>query len=187
MRPDTRHTMTHQNTRKRFKHMSTTSNDYPKASSTPPGATVTTATPTHTDPPLINPASATARTVYETQPALRAVRPSQEFEQNVKVVTPRDRVRWGPIMAGLLSALATFAILTLLGAAIGATTLDANGGVPPAGTTTNQFGSVASIWAASAHCCHSLSVASSLQRQRRLVAGAMAGSTAQWSFLPVSC
>jgi len=128
--------------------MSTTSNDYPKASNTPPGATVTTTTATHTDPPLINPASGTARTVYETQPALRAVRPTQEFEQNVKVVTPRDRVRWGPIMAGLLSALATFAIFTLLGAAIGTTTLDANGGVPPAGATTNQFGSIASIWGA---------------------------------------
>lgn len=69
-----------------------------------------------------------------------------EIEQNVSVVTPRDRVRWGPILAGLLSALTTFALLSILGAAIGATTLQASGG--PTNANANHYGAAAGIWGA---------------------------------------
>lgn len=71
---------------------------------------------------------------------------SPDVEQNVSVVTPRDRVRWGPILAGLLSALTSFALFSILGAAIGATTLQANGG--PTTANPNHYGTAAGIWGA---------------------------------------
>ncbi len=40
--------------------------------------------------------------------------------QTMQVVTPRDRIRWGPIWGGLLIALATFLLLSTLALAIGA-------------------------------------------------------------------
>ncbi|MGF1635413.1 MAG: hypothetical protein ACFCVE_16330 [Phycisphaerae bacterium] len=53
--------------------------------------------------------------------------------------TPTDRVRWGPILAGLFAALATLALLSVLGAAIGATAFDAN-------DSLSAFGIGAGIW-----------------------------------------
>jgi len=71
-----------------------------------------------------------------------------EIEQNVNVVSPRDRVRWGPILAGLLAALATFVLLSILGSAIGATTLSANGNAPPPGAGGREYGIAAGLWGA---------------------------------------
>ncbi len=87
----------------------------------------------------------TGTPMIEGQRGLRYEQPTA-VEQNVNVVTPRDRVRWGPILAGLLSALTTFALLSILGAAIGATTLQANGG--PADANANHYGTAAGIWGA---------------------------------------
>ncbi len=70
---------------------------------------------------------------------------ARDIEQNVNVVTPRDRVRWGPIVAGLLSALTVFIALSVLGAAVGATTLYANG---TGSANTNHYGVAAGIWGA---------------------------------------
>jgi len=95
------------------------------------------------DPALIPPSPQPVRT---TQTTYTAPQPTA-LEQNVSVITPRDRVRWGPIVAGLLCALATFAILSLLGAAIGATALDANGGTPPGGDP-NRYSGTAGLWGA---------------------------------------
>lgn len=69
-----------------------------------------------------------------------------ELEQNVTVISPRDRIRWGPIIGGLLSALTIFVLLSITGAAIGATTLNANGNVAP--TTGDRIGVAAGIWTA---------------------------------------
>ena len=59
----------------------------------------------------------------------------------------QDRVRWGPIIAGLLTALTTLVLLGLLGLAIGLTAVDARQaaaqGGPPAGA-----GPGSAIWAA---------------------------------------
>ena len=62
-------------------------------------------------------------------------------QQTTQVITPRDRVRWGPVWAGLVSALSLFLLLNVLALAIGATTVDAGtnagdaarfGGIAPA-------------------------------------------------------
>lgn len=54
-------------------------------------------------------------------------------------VTPTDRVRWGPILAGLFAALSTLALLSVLGVAIGLTAWDA-------GDPGTAFGIGAGIW-----------------------------------------
>lgn len=48
--------------------------------------------------------------------------------QTVEVVPMRDRVRWGPVWAGLLAGVAIFLILELLAYAIGLLTTPASGG-----------------------------------------------------------
>lgn len=45
-------------------------------------------------------------------------------EMNTAVVTPTDRVRWGPIIAGLFAALSTLVVLGVLGLAVGLTAYD---------------------------------------------------------------
>jgi MFS family permease len=45
---------------------------------------------------------------------------------NTAIVNPIDRVRWGPIWAGIFSALATLAVLSVLGLAIGLSVYDRN-------------------------------------------------------------
>lgn len=46
-------------------------------------------------------------------------------QQTAQFIAPRDRVRWGPIWAGLLTALGTFLILSVLAVAIGAQAVQA--------------------------------------------------------------
>jgi len=58
---------------------------------------------------------------------------------------PTDRVRWGPIWAGLLAAFFTLLVLSLLGLAIGASTVNAGQAVQ--GTGTQNAGSYSAIWA----------------------------------------
>ena len=61
-----------------------------------------------------------------------------------KVVDYHDRVRWGPIISGLMIALATELILSTLGAAIGAGNI-ANSGAPR--TNALNVGTGVGIWA----------------------------------------
>ena len=48
------------------------------------------------------------------------------IEVNTAVVTPTDRIRWGPILAGVFAALTAAAVLSTLGAAIGMSAYDRN-------------------------------------------------------------
>ena len=80
-------------------------------------------------------------------------RPHRRADRTAEVEIPeaynldQDRVRWGPIIAGLLTALTTLLLLGLLGVAIGLTAVDARQaaaqGGPPAGA-----GPGSAIWAA---------------------------------------
>ena len=58
---------------------------------------------------------------------------------------PTDRVRWGPIWAGLLAAFFTLLVLSLLGLAIGASTV--NTGAAVQGSGNQNAGSYSAIWA----------------------------------------
>lgn len=57
------------------------------------------------------------------------------------VVPARNRVQWGPILAGVITALVSFLLLTILGFALGASVLD------PA-NTAGEIGAWAGVWGA---------------------------------------
>ncbi len=80
--------------------------------------------------------------VYET-PLRPAQRPTNSGTSayDVDVVTPTDRVRWGPIIAGLFAALSTLAVMSVLGLALGASAFDP-------GDRAINFGIGAGIWGA---------------------------------------
>jgi hypothetical protein len=54
-------------------------------------------------------------------------------------VTPTDRVRWGPIVAGLFAALSTLVVLSVLGAAVAGTAYDP-------GDRARTYGIGAGVW-----------------------------------------
>lgn len=58
----------------------------------------------------------------------------------------RDQVRWGPIVAGLVTALTTMLLLNLLGIALGLTAVDA-AGTAQRGAAPEGAGTMAAIWA----------------------------------------
>lgn len=64
-------------------------------------------------------------------------RPSGDV--NMAVVTPTDRVRWGPILAGVFTALSSLAVHGVLGAAIAGTAYDP-------GDSARSYGIGAGIW-----------------------------------------
>src|SRR5215217_7409158 len=66
-------------------------------------------------------------------------RGTTDIGENVLAV--RNRVQWGPIIAGVLAAIVAFLLLTILGFALGASVLD------PA-NTAGQIGTWAAIWGA---------------------------------------
>lgn len=76
---------------------------------------------------------------YTNEPVNRVVEPTGV----VPVAEYHDLVRWGPIIAGLVTAISSQLVLTALGAAIGLTTL-ANSGAPQ--TNAGDVGSAVGIW-----------------------------------------
>jgi hypothetical protein len=76
---------------------------------------------------------------YVNDPMNRSTEPAVA----VPVATYHDLVRWGPILAGLVTAISTQLVLTGLGAAIGLTSL-ANSGAPQ--SNASGVGSAVGIW-----------------------------------------
>jgi cation transport ATPase len=77
------------------------------------------------------------------------------MQATTQVVTPRDRVRWGPIWAGLLTTLTTFLVLELLMYALGLLTIDvdpnaANSGGPWVTAIVGLLAFLAGGWVAGA-------------------------------------
>jgi ABC-type transport system involved in multi-copper enzyme maturation permease subunit len=60
---------------------------------------------------------------------------------NTAVITPTDRVRWGPIIAGLFAALSLLALLSILGVAVGLSSYDP-------GDDMSRFRVGAGVWGA---------------------------------------
>lgn len=78
----------------------------------------------------------------ERMPAMAApthVYDTPDVHEHTTVTTPVDSVRWGPIVAGLFTALSTLAVLSLLGLAIGAASYDA-------GDRARDYGIGAGLW-----------------------------------------
>lgn len=63
------------------------------------------------------------------------------LDVNTAVITPTDRVRWGPVLAGVLTTFGLMVTLLILGAAVGLSNVDAS---EPAGA----FGVGAGLWGA---------------------------------------
>jgi hypothetical protein len=62
------------------------------------------------------------------------INPVNRGLERIAVTTPvdyHDRVRWGPIFAGLVTAISAQLVLSGIGAAVGLSTI-ANSGAPPA-------------------------------------------------------
>ncbi len=62
------------------------------------------------------------------------------------VMTVRDRVQWGPILAGLLSAIATLVVMTVLGIALGASVLDRDASGGEISTWAGVWGAISLIF-----------------------------------------
>lgn len=63
------------------------------------------------------------------------------------LMPPKNRVQWGPIIAGLITALTIFLLLTVLGLGIGASVLDPNNGGDGVGTWAAIWGAITAILA----------------------------------------
>jgi len=92
--------------------------------------------------------TAPRRAVVETEVVNRRV---EDRIQDVEIPSSfnlrHDRVRWGPIVAGLLSALSTLLTLNLLGLALGLTRVNAATAAAQ-GQVPDGLGATAGIWAA---------------------------------------
>ncbi len=73
--------------------------------------------------------------------------PEREVEVPAALNLTRDRVRWGPIIAGLFTALTSLLILSLLGLAFGLTVVDA-GTAAAQGGAPEGLGRSSAIWGA---------------------------------------
>jgi hypothetical protein len=88
----------------------------------------------HTDTPAIT----SDRGIVAGRPTTTAI---------ATTVTPIDRVRWGPIWAGLFTALSTLAILSVLGLAIGFSSYDANDNIRAFGVGAGWWTAISALLA----------------------------------------
>jgi len=63
------------------------------------------------------------------------------------ILPARNRVQWGPIIAGVVSALATFLLMTVLGLALGASVLDPANSAGEISTWAAVWGAISAILA----------------------------------------
>src|SRR5829696_10245725 len=78
---------------------------------------------------------------HDPPPSRPSIRVGTSTSVGENVLPVRNRVQWGPIIAGVLAAIVTFLLLTILGVALGASVLD------PA-NTAGEIGTWAAIWGA---------------------------------------
>jgi hypothetical protein len=75
----------------------------------------------------------------------RTVGYQQPVTTGENVMTVRNRVQWGPIIAGLATALATFLLLTVLGLALGASVLEPENSAGEIGTWAAVWGAITAL------------------------------------------
>ena len=76
---------------------------------------------------------------HDPPPPRKSFRVGRTTDVGENVLAVRNRVQWGPIIAGVLAAIVVFLLLTILGFALGASVLD------PA-NTAGEIGTWAAIW-----------------------------------------
>src|SRR5262245_53988136 len=83
----------------------------------------------------------------EPRPEIRAVREEPPVPDTLAYHLTQDLVRWGPIVAGLVTALTSLVLLGLLGIGIGLSTLN-TGANAAQGTIPTDAGRNSAAWAA---------------------------------------
>lgn len=83
----------------------------------------------------------TPRDPVPSRPPTTVVRTEPTIAVGANVLTARNRVQWGPILAGVIAALVSFLLLTILGFALGASVLDPS-------NTAGEIGAWAGVWSA---------------------------------------
>src|SRR5215208_5810734 len=78
---------------------------------------------------------------HDPPPTRTSFRVGTSTDVGENVLAVRNRVQWGPIIAGVLAAIVAFLLLTILGFVLGASVLD------PA-NTAGEIGTWAAIWGA---------------------------------------
>jgi hypothetical protein len=73
-------------------------------------------------------------------PPVVGVATAPRLAVDVDAAAPRDRVRWGPVLAGIVTAFAVLLFLTVIGIAIGITALNSSD------TNPRNWGTAAGIW-----------------------------------------
>ena len=95
------------------------------------------------------PAARGERLVPDPLPATTDVGYTSTYREPIatgqNVMTVRNLVQWGPIIAGLATAIATFLLLTVLGIAMGASVLDADVSGEDIGTWAAFWGAISAI------------------------------------------
>lgn len=69
------------------------------------------------------------------------------IDRHATISAPRDRIRWGPILAGLVSAIAMLLVLTVLGLALGASVFEPTSEGNDVGTFAAIYAGVAGLLA----------------------------------------
>lgn len=70
----------------------------------------------------------TSAHVMDNSPDVRVVDMTPDARMQPQMVEPRDRIRWGPIWAGLITTLTSFLVLEMLMYGLGLLTVDVNPG-----------------------------------------------------------
>lgn len=96
---------------------------------------------TDPDPTISEPYTSPARRHYP------ATETDHELEADIQPASNlfRDRVRWGPVIGGVATAMTSMLMLSLFGLAVGLTTVNA-GDAAATGTLPNNTGTSAAIW-----------------------------------------
>lgn len=84
-------------------------------------------------------------TTYRTGTRVRGWVPAAGVRVEENVLAVRDRVQWGPIIAGSLFSLGTMILLTLLGVAIGASAFEPGTDLTDWGTEAGIYGGISAL------------------------------------------
>jgi len=95
--------------------------------------------------PLNDPDGGVSRVVTDTSRIRSTTADGPASGEGENVMTVRNRVQWGPIMAGLLTTIATMLVLTVLGLAIGTAAFEPRDSGEAIGTAAAIWGGISAL------------------------------------------